>query len=201
MRFIHSLVARAKIRAKPRTNRMPFFHVQNVVIDKEFSGIIKRLDTERGFGFINYTSFKDNSNQDIFFHSSSIEMGLTLIEGDEVVFDIVAGKKGPMASAVALKKRGSKEQPTLKVTMEKKVSGSVKWFDTERGFGFIKRDNNNQDVFVHKSSIEMGLPLTEGDEVVFDIVASSKGPKAKAVALKKRSSKKEKALKAKIKKQ
>ena len=128
-------------------------------------------------------------------------MGLTLIEGDEVVFDVVAGKKGPEASAVALKKRGSKEQPTLKVTMEKKVSGSVKWFDTERGFGFIKRDNNNQDVFVHKSSIEMGLPLTEGDEVEFDIVASSKGPKAKDVALKKRSSKKEKALKAKIKKQ
>ena len=72
------------------------FLFQNVVMDKEFSGIIKRLDTERGFGFINYTSFKDNSNQDIFFHSSSIEMGLTLIEGDEVVFDIVAGKKGPV---------------------------------------------------------------------------------------------------------
>ena len=126
---------------------------------------------------------------------------MTLIEGDEVVFDIVAGKKGPVASAVALKRRGSKEQPTLKVTMEKKVSGSVKWFDTERGFGFIKRDNNIQDVFVHKSSVEMGVPLTEGDEVEFDIVASSKGPKAKAVALKKRSSKKEKALKAKINKQ
>ena len=85
--------------------------------------------------------------------------------------------------------------------MEKKVSGSVKWFDTERGFGFIKRDNNNQDVFVHKSSIKMGLPLTEGDEVEFDIVAASKGPKASAVVLKKRSSKKEMALKAKINKQ
>ena len=104
---------------------MPLFHVQNVVIDKEFSGIIKRLDTERGFGFINYTSFKDNSNQDIFFHSSSIEMGLTLIEGDEVVFDIVAGSKGPEASSVTLKPelcqyiRGSKEQKASKAEMKK----------------------------------------------------------------------------------
>ncbi len=58
--------------------------------------------------------------------------------------------------------------------------GIVKWFDPERGYGFIATDEG-KDVFVHQSAIQSGdyVILDEGDRVEFDIVEGEKGkPKA-----------------------
>ncbi|NTV90750.1 MAG: cold-shock protein [Clostridiales bacterium] len=57
--------------------------------------------------------------------------------------------------------------------------GRVKWFNAEKGFGFIERDNGN-DVFVHFSAITMDgfKTLEEGSEVEFDVVEGAKGPQA-----------------------
>jgi len=62
------------------------------------------------------------------------------------------------------------------------ASGRVKWFDNKKGFGFIAQDSG-QDVFVHFSSIQgKGYKtLNEGDEVIFEVVASDKGLKAQNV--------------------
>jgi CspA family cold shock protein len=58
----------------------------------------------------------------------------------------------------------------------------VKWFNEQKGFGFIAEDGG-QDVFVHYSSIkEQGFKtLAEGDPVEFEVVAGPKGPKAENV--------------------
>ncbi|EMS70842.1 MULTISPECIES: cold-shock protein [Ruminiclostridium] len=57
--------------------------------------------------------------------------------------------------------------------------GRVKWFNAEKGFGFIERDGGN-DVFVHFSAITMDgyKTLEEGSEVVFEVVEGAKGPQA-----------------------
>jgi cold shock protein len=62
------------------------------------------------------------------------------------------------------------------------ASGKVKWWDNTKGFGFIAQDGG-QDVFVHHTSIlgEGFKTLHEGEEVIFEIVASEKGPKAEQV--------------------
>ena len=62
------------------------------------------------------------------------------------------------------------------------AKGKVKWFNDQKGFGFIEQDNG-QDVFVHYSSIkEQGFKtLAEGDAVEFEVVAGPKGPKAENV--------------------
>lgn len=57
--------------------------------------------------------------------------------------------------------------------------GRVKWFNAEKGYGFIERDGGN-DVFVHFSAITMDgfKTLEEGSEVEFDVVEGAKGPQA-----------------------
>ena len=57
--------------------------------------------------------------------------------------------------------------------------GRVKWFNAEKGFGFIERESGN-DVFVHFSAIEMDgyKTLNEGQEVEFNVVEGAKGPQA-----------------------
>jgi CspA family cold shock protein len=60
------------------------------------------------------------------------------------------------------------------------ATGTVKWFSTEKGFGFIKPDEPGSDVFVHHSAI-VGSgyhTLAEGAKVSFDTEAGPKGPKA-----------------------
>jgi CspA family cold shock protein len=60
--------------------------------------------------------------------------------------------------------------------------GTVKWFNEQKGFGFITQDDGS-DVFVHYSAIEASgfRALNEGDEVEFQVVQGSKGPQAQAV--------------------
>jgi CspA family cold shock protein len=61
--------------------------------------------------------------------------------------------------------------------------GTVKWFNNDKGFGFISR-NSGDDVFVHHSSIqgEGFKSLDEGDDVEFDVVSGPKGFQAQNVA-------------------
>ena len=63
------------------------------------------------------------------------------------------------------------------------MTGKVKWFNAEKGFGFIERENGN-DVFVHFSAINMEgyKSLNEGMDVEFDVVDGAKGPQAANVS-------------------
>ena len=64
-------------------------------------------------------------------------------------------------------------------------TGSVKWFNDDKGFGFITPDDQSKDLFVHHSDIDGGgfKSLTEGAKVSYDAEAGDKGPKAVNVKL------------------
>ncbi|OGS23890.1 MAG: cold-shock protein [Elusimicrobia bacterium RIFOXYB2_FULL_50_12] len=60
------------------------------------------------------------------------------------------------------------------------VLGKVKWFNDQKGYGFIAREDGSGDVFAHFSAIQSEgfKTLAEGDNVEFDVIDSDKGPKA-----------------------
>ena len=62
------------------------------------------------------------------------------------------------------------------------AQGTVKWFNSQKGFGFIQPDDGGKDVFVHISAVERaGIHgLNEGQKVVFEVVANSKTGKSSA---------------------
>jgi CspA family cold shock protein len=60
------------------------------------------------------------------------------------------------------------------------TTGTVKWFDASKGFGFISPEDGSKDVFVHHSAISGGgyKTLEEGQRVTFEVTAGAKGPAA-----------------------
>jgi cold shock protein len=60
--------------------------------------------------------------------------------------------------------------------------GTVKWFNSQKGFGFIQPENGDKDVFVHISAVERaGMSgLNEGQQITFDVVADKRSGKSSA---------------------
>jgi len=92
-----------------------------------------------------------------------------------------------LTALVASNKDGSKspnESPKTTKTNKSRETGTVKWFNTNKGFGFITRDNGD-DVFVHFRSIrgQGHRTLIEGQRVEFKITKGEKGLQAEDVAI------------------
>ena len=65
-----------------------------------------------------------------------------------------------------------------------RTTGTVKWFNDQKGFGIITPEDGGKDLFVHHSSINASgfKSLAEGARVEFDVVAGAKGPAAENVS-------------------
>jgi cold shock protein len=142
-------------------------------------GKVKFFNAQKGFGFIQ----RDEGGEDVFVHISQVERaGLEgLAEGQELQFNLV--DRGGKVSAADLQVVGDVikvEQksagPQRELTGEK-ATGTVKFFNSMKGFGFITRDDGKEDAFVHISAVERsGLQgINEGDRFEFDLEVDRRG--------------------------
>lgn len=142
-------------------------------------GKVKFFNSQKGFGFIS----RDDGGEDVFVHISSVERaGLDgLAENQELEFNLV--DRGGKISASDLQVVGDvipvaakAAAPQRQLTGEK-ASGTVKFFNAMKGFGFITRDDGQPDAFVHISAVERSgmRELNEGDKVEFDLEVDRRG--------------------------
>jgi CspA family cold shock protein len=151
----------------------------------EGKGVVKFFNPQKGFGFI----VRDDGGDDVFVHISAVEQaGLTdLADGQPLEFTLV--DRGGRVSATNLRIEGDpmpversggggggQGGPQRQLTGEK-ASGTVKFFNSMKGFGFIQRDDGQPDAFVHISAVERaGIPtLNEGDRLEFELEVDRRG--------------------------
>jgi CspA family cold shock protein len=80
--------------------------------------------------------------------------------------------------------RGSENAVSKHIKKEQRMTqGTVKWFNAEKGFGFIEQDGDGPDVFVHYSAIDVSgyKSLDDGQRVEFNTTQGPKGPQAENV--------------------
>jgi cold shock protein len=159
--------------------------------------IVKWFNAEKGFGFV---AVVDGS--EAFVHIRVLEAAghSGLPEGARVKVRIGQGQKGPQVSelievdtssapaANTTERRihprpSSQRQPGVGPTQER--IGSVKWYNPDKGFGFVSQDGGGKDVFVHATTLDRaGLSgLAEGQRVRMQIGQAQKGPEAQSIEL------------------
>ena len=155
----------------------------------EGKGVVKFFNPQKGFGFI----VRDDGGEDVFVHISAVEQaGLTdLADGQPLEFTLV--DRGGKISATNIRiegepmpvergggaAAGGDRGPQRQLTGEK-ATGTVKFFNGMKGFGFIQRDDGQPDAFVHISAVERaGIPtLNEGDRLSFELEVDRRGKTA-----------------------
>ena len=139
-------------------------------------GTVTWYEPGKGYGFIT----PDGGGAEIFVHSSAIVGGGVISDGQRVAFLVVDGEKGPQADHLLPLGAAAAQQAVA----ADGADGTVSWYDTDKGFGFVTPESGGEDVFVHVRALAGGLTeLTEGDRVTFDVAVSEKGPQARNVQL------------------
>jgi CspA family cold shock protein len=164
--------------------------------DPPVRAVVKWFNPEKGFGFV---ELSDGSG-DGFLHGTVLaQSGISAVQpGDTLEVAIGPGHTGPHVTEVLSVDRSttvpgaprvSSPQPAtsggLSSDLAVEETGTVKWFNAEKGFGFIARDNGGKDVFVHISALERSriTSLDEGQAVIVDIVEGRKGLEAARIRL------------------
>jgi CspA family cold shock protein len=156
---------------------------------------VKWYNPDKGFGFVQLV----DGSGDAFLHVSVMERGghVSVPPGATLEVRTSPGPKGSQVTEIvsldastALQeppRRPRPERPTYpsgdRATVEQ--LGTVKWYNANKGFGFIASDQVGKDIFVHASALERAgiMGLAEGQRVAIDVAQGQKGPEAVGLRL------------------
>ena len=152
----------------------------------DVKAIVKWFNPTKGFGFVQMT----DGSPDAFLHVSVLErLGRAdLPEGTEILCDIVEGRKGPQVAAIvriAALGEPSSRAPMVQEQAGDEIEGTVKFFNADKGFGFVTPDDGSRDVFISARLLErLGLSTLEPSQRVrVTTRMGQKGPMAASLDL------------------
>ncbi len=157
--------------------------------------VVKWYNADKGFGFV---QLADGSG-DAFLHVSVVERSGrdSIPPGATLAVRAGQGPKGPQVSEIlSVDSSTAQQEPPRRARPERPMypptdraaveeSGTVKWYNAMKGFGFIASDRGGKDIFVHASALERAgiTGLTEGQRVAVDVIDGRKGREAAGLRL------------------
>jgi CspA family cold shock protein len=169
-------------------DRRPGFFREDLPPGRRVEAKVKWFNASKGFGFVTLT----DGSQDAFLPMAVLRRAgyEEVREGASIVCEISAGAKGPLvttvlnidnSTAVAPQRDASRYGPRPSQTME----GAVKWFEPEKGYGFISPDGAGKDVFIHITALRRSgvTVLDPGQRVRVEVVEGKKGLEAELITL------------------
>jgi CspA family cold shock protein len=168
---------------------VPFPSVASNLSAPEVQATVKWFNAEKGYGF---AALADGSG-DVFLHVNALQaaghqtvspgatLGVRVVSVDESTVE-QSGSPRPSAGARPRAPSGPRQPVDLSSAAE--MIGTVKWYNADKGFGFITPQSGGKDVFVHATALERaGLPpLQEGQSVRIGVVQGAKGPEAASIS-------------------
>ncbi len=159
------------------------FHDQQEITHHEVTAVVKWFNPTKGFGFVQPT----DGSPDAFMHVSVVERSghNTLPQGATIICDLCAGQKGPQVAAVHRVESMPEAPPHDEGGEASEVDGTVKFYNGEKGFGFVVPDGGGKDVFVSARVLERaGIRDLEPDQRLRMMTRmGQKGPMADNVEL------------------
>jgi CspA family cold shock protein len=139
---------------------------------------VKWFNVEKGFGFITPL----DGRPDAFLHASVLARGGVgrLCEGAEVVCEIASTPKGPQVVRV-----DEVREPQAAAEPDISLGGVVKWYQPDKGFGFVVAEDGGRDVFLHKSALRRSglVEIAAGQRVLMTVVQNAKGREARTLVV------------------
>jgi CspA family cold shock protein len=171
-------------------DRRPGFFREDLPPGRRVEAKVKWFNASKGFGFIT----PSDGSQDAFLPMAVLRRAgyEDAREGASIVCEISAGAKGPLVTTIlnidnstamapqsggGADRRGSRPAQTME--------GAVKWFEPEKGYGFISPDGGGKDVFIHITALRRSgvTALDPGQRVRVEVVDGKKGLEADRVTL------------------
>jgi cold shock protein len=154
---------------------------------RRVEGKVKWFNASKGFGFVTLA----DGSQDAFLPMAILRRAGydDVREGASITCEIGTGAKGPLVTNVlnidlstAVTASGNDRRPPRPSTT---VEGAVKWFEVEKGYGFISPDGGGKDVFIHITALRRSgvNALGPGQRVRVEVVDGKKGLEADRVTL------------------
>ncbi len=157
------------------------FHDQPEITHHEVTAVVKWFNPTKGFGFVQPT----DGSPDAFLHVSVVERSghQTLPQGATIICDLCIGQKGPQVAAVHRVESVPEPAPHDEGGAATEVEGTVKFYNGEKGFGFVVPDGGGKDVFVSARVLERaGIQKLEPEQRVRMMTRmGQKGPMADSV--------------------
>jgi cold shock protein len=160
-------------------------------------GVVKWFSAEKGFGFV---ELSDGSG-DVFLHAAMLEAAghESLAGGAKLSVQVIVGPKGRQVAAVlsvdtstgvvtparSEPRRSPSQRSRPDPSTATHVEGVVKWYNPDKGFGFVNCSDGGKDVFLHASVLERARlsKLDEGQKLEMQVVTTPKGREAISVGL------------------